>query len=126
MSVPVSPEKLMEARLEAEARLKVFVSTLRTLEVEINQLEVLHTAILDNLAFLKRDRVTVMASEYREIRNRLYAVKSRMSKIKIDRDNIVKVKREIETFIAKNKSEYSTSVMGPNNILEFKAKNGRK
>ncbi len=126
MTAPIDLDKLSATIKELEARLRVFVVTIETIDVEISQLEALEIGILDNLAFLKRDRITVIASVYRKVKANLLTVKSRMSKIKMDKHNIVNAKKQVEAEIQKTRLEYKISVVGPNNILKFRRRNGNK
>lgn len=119
-------DRLGHAIKDAEARQKVFVQTLETVNKEFNDLSRVEKALEENLEFLKTKKIIALASEYKKAKEDLIKTKARMVKIRFDSERIGAATRECEEFLRKSKEDYSNTLKGPTNILKFRRKNAQK
>lgn len=119
-------DRLGHAIKDAEARLRVFSQTLDTVDKELHDLGLVHTALEENVNFLKTKHIVALATEYRKAKQDLVRTKDRMVKVRIDRENILRAAKDIEDYLHKSKTEYATVFKGTNNVLAFRRKNAKE
>lgn len=126
MSRQQDRERLEQAIKDAEARLRVFRTTLEGISKELRDLRAVEIILTDNIETLKSKTVIILANEYRKAREDLGKTKSRMAIVRIDYDNVFKAAHEVELYLAKAKEEMSNSLRDPNNVLIFRRKNAKE
>lgn len=119
-------ERLGHAIKDAEARLKVFLQTLETVNKEFSDLSRVEKALEENVVFLKTKKIVALAVEYKKCKEDLTKTKARLIKIRFDSERIGAATRECEKFLRKSKEDYANTLGSPNNILKFKAKNAKE
>jgi chromosome segregation ATPase len=86
VSTPVDNEKIEAAIKDVESRLNAIRMALGQNETEINTLVALEDQLKENIAELKRQGVTVLASEYRKAKEDLIKTATRLAFLRIDRE----------------------------------------
>jgi len=86
VSTPVDNEKIEAAIKDVESRLNAIRLALGQNETEINTLVALEDQLKENIAELKRQGVTVLASEYRKAKEDLIKTATRLAFLRIDRE----------------------------------------
>lgn len=119
-------DRLGHAIKDAETRARVFKQTLDTVDKELNDLGIVEVALEENVNFLKTKHVIALATEYKKAKEDLTKTKSRIVKIRIDRETILRATKEIEEYMNKAKQEYADVLKGTNNILTFRKKDAKE
>lgn len=102
---------------DAQARLTVFMSSSGILDKEIDLLTAREDQIKENLKFLKKKKVIALAMEYRKAKEELDKIKSRLTMVRADRQNIGRATADVEAFLLKNKERYSFLMKEPTNVV---------
>ena len=118
-------DKLDRAIKDADIRLKSIKNSLDVIEKEINQLTVLEVELAQNLAILRKKRIVAMAAEYRKARVELERAKSRLSMLKVNRNNAQAAFEEMSVFLKTAKENYASILKEANNNV-LKGKFGKK
>lgn len=119
-------DRLGHAIKDAEARLKVFTQTLDTIDRELRDLGLVETALEENVNFLKTKHIIALATEFKKAKEDLARTNSRMVKVRIDRESVLRAAKEVEEYLRKSKEDYANTLKGPSNILVFRRKNAEE
>lgn len=106
--------------------MKVFSSTLDTVNKELRDLGNVEYLLEENVNFLKTKHIIALATEFKKAKEDLARTKGRMAKVRIDRESILRASTEVEEYLRKAKEEYAITLKGTNNILTFRRKDAKE
>lgn len=90
-------EKLDRVIKDGEIRLRTVNINIMSLSKEIDQLEQAQSLLIDNIHFLKKNKVVAMAGEYKKARDDLARTTIRIITLSNDRETFKKAAERVQT-----------------------------
>lgn len=124
--------KASHVLLDAEVNLNSITIRISSLEKDIAFLTQVEANIRENIRFMKRKKIAVVASEFRKAKLDLQACRSKVSLLRMDRENSLKIQGNAEYVYNKAKDAYYQAYQRlhypMNNVLypAFGRKNGQE
>jgi len=110
-----------------EIRINTSQIQLAAVQKELDELANVEKQLEENIKYLKKKKVAVIASEFKKAKDDLTKTKNRMAFLRIERDNQCRVLREL-TDSVKSAKERLVKILkgGENNVIlgKFRKKNG--
>lgn len=118
--------------LDAQVRLQTIQAQILKIDKDLAMLTMVELNLEENIRVLKRRRAIVMASEYKKSLSDLNTCKTRMSFLRVDKENILKNEKHADTIYRKAREEYDRLLYlvhnPPNNVIyvDFGRKDDRQ
>lgn len=118
MSKLVEIEKLDRAIKDSEIRLNTVNTNVVSLTREIDQLISYENQLIQNIKFLKKQKIVALAAEFKKIREDMGKTKTRLIALKNDREHFVKAANDVIKLMKKQKEDLKKlKESGDNNVL---------
>jgi chromosome segregation ATPase len=115
-------EKLDRAIKDGEIRLRTVKTNIEVLTREIDTLSQLEGELIDNIKFLKQNKVVAMAGEFKKVKEDLAKTTIRIIALRNDREHFRKSANDVDELIKKAKKDIEKLNNKNDNILYGKFK----
>lgn len=118
MNKQIELEQLDRAIKDGEIRLRTVKINIDTLSRDIDILVKIESDLIDNIKFLKQNKIVAMAGEYKKAKDSLARTVIRLIGLMNDREHFRKAAKNVEEMIEKAKSDIEKiRLEGDNNVV---------